>query len=213
MRGFWRGKRVVITAGPTREALDPVRYLSNASSGRMGWALARAARRQGARVTLIAGPTALARPAGVRWVPVVSARDMHQAALRHGRSSDAFIGAAAVADWRPAVLRRSKLKKSGAPPRLRLVTNPDILKSIADGRRGGRPRVAGFALETTALLRSARQKMSDKKLDLIVANPTRVIGGDRTEAWILTPGASPVRVRGSKDAVARRVLTSLAGIP
>lgn len=211
--GFWRGKRLVITAGPTREALDPVRFLSNESSGRMGWALARAARRRGARVTLVHGPTGRPAPRGVRAVPVTSAREMLAATLRAARGADAVVGAAAVADWRPAVLQKSKIKKSGPPPTLRLVANPDILKTLSKNRRGVRPRLAGFALETDRLLDNARKKMTEKKLDLIVANGPGALGADRTDAWILSATGWALRHRGTKDALAGRLLDALGNRP
>lgn len=213
MRGFWRNKRLLITAGPTREALDPVRFLSNHSTGRMGWALARAARRRGARVTLIAGPTAFRPPAGVRFVPVVSARDMERAALRCLRGADAVIGAAAVADWRPAQVSPRKIKKGRSAPVIRLVPNPDVLKSIARRRRKGIPRIAGFALETHHLLSEAKRKMIEKNLDLIVANPAEVIGRSVTDAWILSRQNAPRRVRGTKTRLAGALLDALAALP
>lgn len=207
--GPWRGRHLVITAGPTREALDPVRFLSNESSGRMGWALARAARRRGARVTLVHGPTGLPAPRGVRDVPVVSARDMLAAARRAARTADAVIGAAAVADWRPLRAARGKIKKGGRAPVLRLTANPDILKTLARGRRGGRPRIAGFALETDRLLARARRKMREKDVDVMVANPARVLGQTHTTAWLIDRSGRAAPYRGPKTGLANRLLDAL----
>ncbi|HNA61320.1 MAG TPA: phosphopantothenoylcysteine decarboxylase, partial [Elusimicrobiota bacterium] len=177
------------------------------------WALARAARRRGARVTLVHGPTGRPAPRGVRAVPVTSAREMLAATLRAARGADAVVGAAAVADWRPAVLQKSKIKKSGRPPTIRLVANPDILKTLSKNRRGVRPRLAGFALETDRLLDNARKKMTEKKLDLIVANGPEALGADRTDAWILSATGWALRHRGTKDALAGRLLDALGNRP
>jgi phosphopantothenoylcysteine synthetase/decarboxylase len=135
------------------------------------------------------------------------------AALRAARGADAVVGAAAVADWRPAVLQKSKIKKSGRPPTLRLVANPDILKTLSKNRRGVRPRLAGFALETDRLLDNARKKMTEKKLDLIVANGPEALGADRTDAWILSATGWALRHRGTKDALAERLLDALGNRP
>lgn len=206
---FWRGKRLVITAGPTREALDPVRFLSNESSGRMGWALARAAKTAGAQVTLVHGPVGLENLAGVRRVPVTSAREMLAATLKASRGAAAVIGAAAVADWRPAVYSRRKIKKEGTAPVIRLTRNPDILGTLAARRPG--LATAGFALETDDLLARARRKLLTKKLTVVVANPPSSLGGDRTRAWILTRRGTAAAFSGTKDALAGRILQVLGG--
>ena len=160
--------RFLITAGPTREALDPVRFLSNRSSGRMGVALAEAARDKGHDVVLICGPVCLQPPAGVRVISVVSADEMCAEVEREVEGCDALIMAAAVADWRPAEVRAQKIKKSEAAPVIRLEPTPDILRHIAP-RKGGRCFV-GFAAETQQLESEARRKLAEKNLDLIVAN-------------------------------------------
>lgn len=160
--------RILITAGPTREAIDPVRFISNRSSGKMGYALARIAARRGHVVTLISGPVALRPPARVSFVPVTTAREMLVAVKRHIPRCDALIMAAAVADWRPCFASRHKLKKRSGPPVLRLRPNSDILKTIAP-RKGARIFI-GFAAETGRLLAETRRKLRDKNLDLIVAN-------------------------------------------
>jgi phosphopantothenoylcysteine decarboxylase/phosphopantothenate--cysteine ligase len=203
---LWRGKTVLVTAGPTREHLDPVRFLSNASSGKMGYALARAARRRGARVILVSGPTALKAPAGVRRVPVVSARQMHEQVLRRASRAHLVLAAAAVADWRPARYSPRKLKKSAraAVPFPPLRRNPDILASL--GRLKPRPRLVGFALETHRAADFAREKMRAKNLDLIVANGPAALEGDSTRALLLPRHGPALPFRGSKTALARAVL-------
>lgn len=207
--GSWKNRRLVITAGPTREALDPVRYISNESSGLMGWALAETAQEAGAQVTLVAGPTRLAFPKNMNVIPVVSARDMLNATRRVARRAHAVIGAAAVADWRPEIVSRTKLKKTGETMVLRLTPNPDILGTLATERRGPFPRLAGFALETQMALAHAKKKMAAKNLDVIVANSPAALGSHRTQAWILRPNASPERFQGTKKGLARRLLAQL----
>lgn len=163
--------RILVTAGPTREHLDPVRYLSNRSSGKMGYAVAEAARSRGHEVVLVSGPVALAAPAGVLLERVVSAAEMLESVRRHFTTCDALVMAAAVADWRPAELREGKIKKLGASGDLRLVPTPDILKELLPGK-GGRI-VVGFAAETDDVLSEARRKCAAKGLDMIVANDVR----------------------------------------
>ena len=163
------GETVLVTAGPTREPLDPVRYLSNYSSGKMGYAIAKAARERGARVILVSGPTSLAPPGGVEYEPVSSAEEMNRKVPDYFPESTIVIKAAAVADYRPASASESKIKKRGASPTaLELVENPDILASL--GEKKQKQLLVGFAAETGDLLGNARQKMSSKNLDMIVAN-------------------------------------------
>lgn len=168
--GTLAGKRVVITAGPTREAIDPVRYISNHSSGKMGFALAEAARDAGALVTLISGPVNLSTPERIKRVDVVSAEDMMQAALDQIGEVDIFIAAAAVADYRPALRADQKIKKtSGADTlELKLIKNPDIVATVAQHQQ--RPFTVGFAAETEHVEDYAHKKMQSKNLDMIVAN-------------------------------------------
>ena len=161
-------KRVVVTAGPTWEALDPVRGISNRSSGKMGFALAAAARDAGAKVTLIAGPVSLAPPSEIEYLAVRSADDMLKAALAHGSSTDIFIGAAAVADYRPVETLAHKMKKQAERLRLELVRNPDIVAAVAELQP--RPFMVGFAAETESLVAHARAKLLAKRLDLVIAN-------------------------------------------
>lgn len=171
-----QGLKLVITAGPTREALDPVRYISNHSSGKMGYALAAAAARRGAEVVLISGPVQQMTPAGVTRIDVTSAVDMHDAVQQQLADCTLFIGCAAVADFRPAHYCGDKIKKQGSDDRLtlELVANPDIIATVA--ARSDRPFVVGFAAETCNLLDHARAKRERKKMDLIVANDVSVSG-------------------------------------
>ncbi len=168
------GKRVLITAGPTRERLDPVRYISNRSSGKMGFALADAARAAGAEVTLVAGPVNLPTPTGVKRIDVESAAQMHAAVEAAVGLADVFIATAAVADYRPAVVAERKIKKSGERVEIVLERTPDILASVA--ARAQRPFVVGFAAETHDVETYARGKLESKNLDLIAANE---VGDDK----------------------------------
>ncbi|MGB5250248.1 MAG: bifunctional phosphopantothenoylcysteine decarboxylase/phosphopantothenate--cysteine ligase CoaBC [Gammaproteobacteria bacterium] len=167
-QGALRGKKVVITAGPTREPIDPVRYITNRSSGKMGYALARAACAAGARVTLISGPVALSAPAGVERVDVETAEQMLNATLDAVADADIFIGAAAVADYRPRQIAEHKIKKRGEEMELSMTRAPDILATVAASTP--RPFVVGFAAETQNLEANARTKLEQKGLDLIAAN-------------------------------------------
>lgn len=162
------GRTIMITAGPTREEIDPVRYISNYSSGKMGYALARAARRRGAQVLLISGPTVLAEPDGVRVVKVTSAIEMQGEVMAHVAECDVVIKAAAVADYRPRVRNSTKIKKKDDSATIELVKNPDILAGLGGMER--RPFLVGFAAETDALAENAAKKLSEKNLDMIVAN-------------------------------------------
>lgn len=165
-----QGLHFTITAGPTREAIDPVRYISNHSSGKMGYALATAAAKAGANVTLISGPVSLATPAGVTRIDVLSAEQMLQAALAAAVTSDIFIGCAAVADYRMAEIATDKLKKGNETElQLTLVKNPDIIAAVA-ALPQQRPFTVGFAAETRNVLDYARQKLLNKRLDMICAN-------------------------------------------
>lgn len=167
--GVLAGKHVVITAGPTREALDPVRYLSNHSSGKMGYALAEAAAEAGAKTFLISGPTQLPTPARVTRIDVVTANDMLAAAQQYAQDADVFIGAAAVADYRPQAIATQKIKKTNDDNlTLTLVKNPDIIATIA--QMPNRPLMVGFAAESENLVEYARAKLIRKNLDLVVAN-------------------------------------------
>jgi len=166
--GVLAGRRVLVTAGPTREAIDPVRYLSNRSSGRMGYAVAAAAAEAGADVLLISGPVSLATPARVRRIDVESAAEMHAAVMHEITDTDIFISVAAVADYRPHTIAAQKLKKDAATLSLELTRNPDILADV--GALPDAPFTVGFAAETQAIDSNARDKLRVKKLDMIAAN-------------------------------------------
>jgi phosphopantothenoylcysteine decarboxylase/phosphopantothenate--cysteine ligase len=208
------GRHVVVTSGPTREPIDPVRYISNHSSGKQGHAIARAAAAAGARVTLVTGPVALADPVGVDTIHVESARDM-LAAVEKALPADIAVFAAAVADWRVAEIAGGKIKKgAGGPPSLSFVENPDILATIAR-RTAGRPGiVVGFAAETEAVLDNARTKLARKGCDLIVANDvssgTDTFGGDMNRVHIVAADGVETWERQSKDAVATALVSLLA---
>ncbi len=159
---------ILITAGPTREPFDPVRFISNHSSGKMGFALAAEARRRGARVILVSGPTGLKPPAGVEFVPITTAREMREAVMKELKRTTAVIKAAAVSDYRPAELSKNKIKKQPGKMTISLEMNPDILSEI--GALKGKRILVGFAMETEGLLEHARGKLAAKNLDLIVAN-------------------------------------------
>jgi phosphopantothenoylcysteine decarboxylase/phosphopantothenate--cysteine ligase len=168
-----RGKRVLVTAGPTRESMDPVRYISNPSSGKMGFAIARAARHRGAQVILVAGPTVLEDPRGVEIVRVSSAAQMAEAVLSRLDGIDIVIKAAAVSDYRPRETMAHKMKKGDSEITLAMERTQDILKEI--GRRQSKPFLVGFAAETRDLQENAQQKLASKNLDMIAAN---IVGND-----------------------------------
>jgi len=173
--GALAGRTVLVTAGPTREELDPIRYLSNHSSGKMGYAIARAARNHGARVILISGPVDLALPQKVEVIPVTTALEMHAAVLANQAAADVVVMAAAVADFRPAQRATTKLKKGDDQQLIvELVRNPDILGEL--GAKRSRALLVGFAAETGELLAQARKKLDAKGLDLIVANDVTMPG-------------------------------------
>jgi len=169
------GATVMVTAGPTREEVDPVRYISNHSSGKMGYAIARAARRRGARVVLVSGPTSLTPPAGVEFVPVESAMQMRENVLQRASGCEVIVKAAAVADYRPRERAGNKLKKQGEGMTIELVKNPDILRELGEAKRPGQLLV-GFAAETFDLEANAAIKLEGKNLDMIVANDVSAPG-------------------------------------
>lgn len=179
------GVRILITAGPTEEPLDPVRFITNLSSGKMGYALASAAQRRGARVTLVSGPTSLPLPPLEKIVTVRTAREMHKAVLQHYKSARVIIKAAAVADYRPKIVANEKIKKEGKTLFIELERNPDIIAEI--GKKKGNRILVGFAMETQNLLTNARGKLVKKNMDMIVANNLRQEGaGFRTDTNIIT---------------------------
>ena len=209
------GRSVVVTAGPTLEAIDPVRFVSNRSSGKMGYAIAAAARDAGADVTLITGPTALVPPAGVRTFQVESADDMKDAVLAHLPRADAVIMAAAVADYRPVERVTTKLKKKdlGSEMTIRMTENPDLLKAIVAARRPGTV-VIGFKAETGDATAEAGRMLRDKTLDFVVANdvadPRSGFGSDDDQvAFVSADGVEKLPLM-KKTQVARRLIERLA---
>ena len=206
----WRGRRVLVTAGPTREPIDPVRYLSNRSSGKMGYALAEAARNRGADVVLVSGPAALTPPGGMEVVRVETASEMSDAVLSRSGAADVIIAAAAVSDYRPAETANQKIKKSGTDAALTLTQTPDILAELGRRKRPGQ-RVIGFAAETENLLSHARRKLETKNLDWIVANDVTQEGagfdGDTNIVTLLGPNGQEITLPLlTKREVAERVL-------
>lgn len=207
------GKHVVITAGPTREALDPVRYLSNHSSGKMGFAIARACVEAGARVTLIAGPVSLATPERVDRVNVTSALEMLAAAQTAAAAADIFIATAAVADYRPRDVAGQKIKKSSDAITLELVKNPDIVATIA--AQPTRPFMVGFAAETEKVVEHAREKLLRKQLDMIACNDVARgdIGfqSDDNALTVIWKEGDVVLEKASKASIARQLVAIIAG--
>jgi phosphopantothenoylcysteine decarboxylase/phosphopantothenate--cysteine ligase len=205
------GRHVLVTAGPTWEALDPVRYIANRSSGKQGFAIAAAAAAYGARVTLVAGPVALKTPAGVKRIDVESARDMAEA-VKRSLPADVAVMVAAVADWRPKEYRGEKIKKRGdAPPALVLTENPDILTNLSGGPK--RPElVIGFAAETDNMLENARSKRKRKGCDWIVANDVSgdVMGGNRNRVTIVSGEGIETLDEMPKAAVAMALVERIA---
>jgi len=164
------GLRILVTAGPTVEPIDPVRFISNRSSGKMGYALARAARRRGAKVTLVSGPCSQTPPYGVAFLPVKTAEDMRRAVLENQSETDILIKAAAVCDFRPKTVQAQKIKKGSGAPVLKLVKNPDILTELGEMRANRACLLVGFAAETEEIIAHAEEKLKKKHLDMIVAN-------------------------------------------
>ncbi len=211
--GSLAGRKLVITAGPTREALDPVRYLSNHSSGKMGYALAQAAVEAGARVVLISGPTQLQVPPRVTMLAVTSALEMYAAALAQAADCDLFIGAAAVADYRPVQRSEQKIKKAASDSlSLELVKNPDIIAAVAALKP--KPYTVGFAAESEQLVAYARDKLVRKGLDLVIANNITEPGigfnsDDNAVTLVDTQGEEALTQR-SKAQLARDLIARLA---
>lgn len=206
------GKRVLVTAGATREAIDPVRYITNHSSGKMGYALAAAAIHRGAEVTLVSGMTNLTPPRGAELVSVVSALEMRDAAIKYAETADIIISAAAVADFRPIAAAENKIKKDGRDEmKISLAANPDIISEI----RAKYPQktVVGFCMETENLLQNAREKLEKKELDMIAANSLREEGAgfgvDTNHVTIIKRSGEVSESKGSKYKVAAEILDNL----
>ncbi|MBT3411643.1 MAG: bifunctional phosphopantothenoylcysteine decarboxylase/phosphopantothenate--cysteine ligase CoaBC [Halieaceae bacterium] len=210
--GALAGKKVVITAGPTRELLDPVRYISNHSSGKMGYALAQAAVDAGAVTTLVSGPVSLDPPEHAKCHRVESAQEMLEACLDLVADCDIFIACAAVADYRPAQIEGQKIKKGAEEISLQLVKNPDIVNAVAAGERA--PFTVGFAAETQNVLGYARDKMQRKGLNMIIANDVSDHGigfnSDENEVTVLWETGEQALSRAGKPAIARQIMDLIA---
>ena len=211
--GSLAGRRVVITAGPTREPLDPVRYISNHSSGKMGFALAEAAMNAGAEVTLISGPVNLATPAHVKRIDITSALDMLDAAQSTLEHCDIFIACAAVADYRPTSVAEHKIKKGNEEiMELHLVKNPDIVATVASAPQ--RPFTVGFAAETQDVISYARGKLQRKKLDMIIANDVSQAGigfnSDENAVTVVTHDTETAIAQTGKRQLANQLIEQIA---
>ena len=209
------GQHVLITAGPTYEAIDPVRGITNLSSGKMGFAIARAAREAGAEVTLVAGPVHLSTPRGVRRIDVISAQNMLETTVEYAQAATIFVATAAVADWRPASSAEQKIKKDGAGnvPRLTFVENPDILAALAQSPRGrsGALYCVGFAAESQDLLANAQAKRVRKGVPLLVGNIGPATFGQDDNALLLIDALGVTDMgRDSKRALARKLIAEIA---
>ncbi|MCF6453940.1 bifunctional phosphopantothenoylcysteine decarboxylase/phosphopantothenate--cysteine ligase CoaBC [Vibrio sp. MMG022] len=208
------GKSVLITAGPTREAIDPVRYISNHSSGKMGFALANAAAQLGAKVTLVSGPVSLNTPAGVERINVASAQEMHDAVMAHAPNHEAFISCAAVADYRPENVASQKLKKTENNDQMtiNMVKNPDIVATVANMTEQ-RPFTVGFAAETNDVETYARGKLVKKNLDMICANDVSVEGqgfnSNDNAITLFWPEGEQALALESKEALSFRILEKM----
>mgnify|MGYP000662487170 FL=1 len=208
--GSLSNKSVLITAGPTQEPIDPVRYVTNRSSGKMGYALAEAAVEAGAQVTLVSGPVNIKPPASCNFISVETAQEMYDAVMHHVSGKDVYIGTAAVADYSPTKVEGSKIKKDGSNESLvlEMKENQDILKTVSD--KEDRPYVVGFAAETEDLLKNARKKLEKKKLDLIIANDVsdESIGFDseENEVTLITNSEEVLLDRSSKKKIAKRIV-------
>ena len=209
-KGKMSGKRVLITAGPTQEPIDPVRFITNRSSGKMGYNLAEAAIESGARVTLISGPVDIPKPSNCNFVSVETAQEMYDAVMHHVKEKDVYIGTAAVSDYRPVNTSNQKIKKDGRgkPITLELEENKDILKSVSELQ--DKPYVVGFAAETDNLLANADKKLKGKNLDLIVANDVsdKEIGfnSEQNEVTLITSKEKTLIERQSKKKVSRQII-------
>ncbi|MDX1672637.1 MAG: phosphopantothenoylcysteine decarboxylase, partial [Balneolaceae bacterium] len=210
VEGPLSGKTVLVTAGPTREYLDPVRFISNPSSGKMGFAMAAAARELGAEVLLIHGPVQLDPPAGVKAIEIESTSELFEQVREHA-SADVVIMAAAVSDFTPVEYREHKVKKSGRGTELKLKPTQDILSWLGDHRKNGQVLI-GFAMETRSLIENANKKRKKKKIDWIVANslnePDAGFESDTNRVYLLGE-ESKTKIEGAKKEVARKILQKI----
>lgn len=207
-----KGLHVLITAGPTMEAIDPVRFISNHSTGKMGYALARVCRRRGAEVTLVSGKTNLEVPYGVTLVPVTSAQDMFEAVSSRAKEQDMIIKAAAVADYRPVTVAENKIKKSPGDMSIALERTTDILAWLGEHRREGQV-LCGFAMETEHMVEHAKEKLTGKHVDMIAANNVKVAGAgfgtDTNVVTLITEDGVEELAKMSKEEVASRIVDAL----
>ncbi len=212
--GVLNNRTVVITAGPTREAIDPVRFISNHSSGKMGYALAEAAAEAGAETVLISGPVGLQAPDRVKLVKIISAQEMYETSLNEAQKCDLFIASAAVADYRPISVAAQKIKKSADTLAIELLKNPDIVSAVAKLEK--RPFTVGFAAETQDIERHARDKLERKNLDMVIANDVSdsAIGFDSDDNAVLVvdPTGSETIPRTHKSILARQLIAKIAGL-
>ncbi len=200
-----KGQKVLVTAGPTREAIDPVRFVSNPSSGKMGYAIARAAKRRGAEVVLVSGHSYLKPPTGITFVSVATADEMLEASLRHYPQSTVVIMAAAVADYKPKTSYRKKVKKEETKLTIELERTQDILQEMGNKKRG--QFLVGFALETDEMIANAKKKLESKHLDLIVANEPKGFDKDVNQVTIIDKSGGIIELpQLQKDEIAERVL-------
>ncbi len=206
------GKRILVTAGPTREALDPVRYLSNFSTGKMGYAIAKAAALRGASVTLVTGKTEIKKPSFVKIIEVESAADMFEAVIKEAKEQDAVIKAAAVADYRPKEVNTEKTKKKDGDLTISLERTEDILKWLGEHKTKGQ-FLCGFSMETENMLENSREKLNRKKIDMIVANNLKVegagFGTDTNVVTIITKDREIALQKMTKEEVAHRLLSEI----
>ena len=206
------GKHVLVTAGPTQEAIDPVRYITNHSSGKMGYAVAKAASLRGASVTLVSGPTAIEPPRFVDFVPITSAKDMFEAVTSHSDTSDIIIKAAAVADYTPATVSDEKMKKSDSDLSIPLTRTTDILAYLGEHRAKDQ-FLCGFSMETQNMLENSRKKLAKKNLDMIAANCLKVKGagfqGDTNVLTLITKDSELELGKMSKDDAAHKLLDQI----
>lgn len=204
-----KGEKVLVTAGPTREAIDPVRFISNPSSGRMGYAIARAAKRRGAEVVLVSGPSHLKPPRGVTFIKTTTAEEIAEATMRHYPQSTVVIMAAAISDYRPRISHRKKVKKEEARINIELERTQDILKELGSRKRG--QFLVGFALETENMLANAKKKLKEKRLDMIVANDPGGFDGEITQVTIIESEDTVEHLPPfPKNEVAERILDKVA---
>ena len=210
-----KGLKVLVTAGPTQEAVDPVRYITNHSTGKMGYAIAKVCARRGADVTLVSGPTALEKPWFVNTVDVKSAKEMYEAVTGHAAEQDIIIKAAAVADYRPKTVSSEKMKKKDGELTLELERTDDILAYLGQNKRPGQ-FLCGFAMETEDLIENARQKLKKKHVDMIVANSLRVegagFGGDTNVVTMITEDEEISLGKMSKEETASQIIDKILAV-